>query len=298
MSRSDYIRQYREIALKQMKLSGIPASIILAQACLESSDGNSTLAVEAKNHFGIKCHDWKGRTYLQDDDKKNECFRVYDNVEQSFQDHSDFLRYRDRYAFLFELDSRDYKGWAYGLKKAGYATDPKYASSLIRIIEEYNLSSLDEEPSVPAPAVVERNSNVKVTPESVPSFSGIQINRQVYSRNGVMYILAESYDTYASLAEEFHLFHKEILRFNELKQDEPLSPGQMVYVERKKAQAADHLEMHVVEDGETMLSISQRFAIRLERLYRYNDMVSGDEPPSGELIYLCAVRKTAENLLK
>ena len=133
--RQQYIRQYKDIAIEQMLSSGIPASITLAQGCLESGNGTSTLARQANNHFGIKCRNWRGPTIHHDDDLKDECFRCYDSPEQSYQDHSDFLRYNDRYAFLFDLDPTDYKAWARGLKKAGYATDPAYPEKLIKIID-------------------------------------------------------------------------------------------------------------------------------------------------------------------
>ena len=141
--RTAYILKYKDAAIAQMQHSGIPASITLAQACLESGFGTSTLATKGNNHFGIKCHDYDGRKMYVDDDVKDDCFRVYDRVEDSFQDHSDFLRYRSRYSFLFDLDPTDYKGWAYGLKAAGYATDPQYASRLIDLIERYNLQQYD-----------------------------------------------------------------------------------------------------------------------------------------------------------
>lgn len=138
-----YIERYSASAVREMYRSGVPASITLAQGLLESRYGQSRLAVEANNHFGIKCFDWKGRTIKEDDDLKGECFRAYDSVDDSYADHSDFLRYRQRYAFLFDLKITDYKAWAHGLKKAGYATDPQYATKLIRIIEEYDLSRFD-----------------------------------------------------------------------------------------------------------------------------------------------------------
>lgn len=138
-----YIARYGTMAVSEMYRTGVPASITLAQGLLESRYGLSPLASEGNNHFGIKCHDWKGKTMKQDDDRRNECFRVYDNAEESFQDHSDFLRYRDRYKFLFDYDVTDYKAWAYGLKKAGYATDPSYPDKLIRLIEDYDLAVYD-----------------------------------------------------------------------------------------------------------------------------------------------------------
>ena len=128
-----------------MYRTGVPASITLAQGIIESRSGQSALAVDGNNHFGIKCHNsWQGRTMLADDDRKNECFRAYDSAEESFRDHSDFLRYRDRYKFLFDYELTDYKSWAYGLKKAGYATDPSYPTKLIGVIERYQLYRYDK----------------------------------------------------------------------------------------------------------------------------------------------------------
>lgn len=144
ISREQYISMYKDIAVKQMTLYGIPASIIMAQACLESDNGNSTLAKNANNHFGIKCHNgWNGPGYLHDDDKKNECFRKYSSPEESFKDHSEFLKNGQRYKFLFSYGSTDYQSWAHGLKSAGYATTPKYAQLLIKVIEENDLHKLD-----------------------------------------------------------------------------------------------------------------------------------------------------------
>ena len=139
-----YIARYAPIAVNEMYRSGVPASITLAQGILESRYGQSPLAAEGNNHFGIKCHNsWKGKTMLADDDRKDECFRVYDSAEESFRDHSDFLRYRDRYKFLFDFPTTDYKSWAYGLKQAGYATDPSYAAKLIQYVEDYDLTRFD-----------------------------------------------------------------------------------------------------------------------------------------------------------
>lgn len=145
ITRAEYIATWKETAQQSMRMYGIPASITLAQACLESADGNSDLAVRGKNHFGIKCHGWDGKKMYHDDDKKHECFRKYKKAEQSFEDHATFLSERSRYAFLFELDADDYKGWAKGLKKAGYATNPKYPALLIKIIEDNDLAAIDAE---------------------------------------------------------------------------------------------------------------------------------------------------------
>ena len=143
--RLEYIAKYKELAIRQMKKYKIPASIILAQACLESADGRSTLATKANNHFGIKCHSsWKGKTYRKDDDRRNECFRKYPTIEDSYKDHSEFLKNGKRYSKLFSLPLRDYRKWAKGLKEAGYATNPHYAEVLIKIIEDYQLYRYDK----------------------------------------------------------------------------------------------------------------------------------------------------------
>lgn len=148
-SAQDYISRYKPIAIKEMNTYGIPASITLAQGLLESANGNSTLAREANNHFGIKCtSDWRGESFYKDDDRIDDCFRVYDSPEDSFRDHSEFLL-RKRYATLFELDKDDYAGWAKGLRKAGYATNPRYAELLIDLIERYGLYEYDHGEKTP-----------------------------------------------------------------------------------------------------------------------------------------------------
>ena len=291
ITRQEYIERYKALAIRQMVEYGIPASITLAQACLESGDGNSTLAVEGNNHFGIKCHGWQGATIHHDDDLLQECFRKYDKVEDSYRDHSEFLRYRDRYAFLFELERTDYRGWAYGLKKAGYATAPEYAQRLIAIIEQNNLSQYDgiaaEDPDIEAiPTPITAEKSVRITPDKGSPLYRISLARQVYSRNGVTYILAEGYDTYESLAKEFRLFRRELLRFNDMKTEIPIVAGQVVYLEKKRTRSAKFLEMHVAEEGETMYALSQRYAVRLRNLYMYNGMKEGEEPIPGQKIYL------------
>ncbi|MBR1869509.1 MAG: glucosaminidase domain-containing protein, partial [Bacteroidales bacterium] len=221
-SRQTYIDKYSDIAVSEMYRTGVPASITLAQGIIESGAGLSKLAVEGNNHFGIKCHtDWKGRTMAVDDDKKGECFRVYKNAEQSFRDHSDFLRYRDRYKFLFSYDVTDYKSWAYGLKKAGYATDPAYSGKLIKMIEDYKLWRYD------TPKVEERPDTIPESPEVIEEPKRIDtdvydedfvfpLKRPVYEKNGVPFVYASEGDSYASIAQSYKLFRKEILRYNDL----------------------------------------------------------------------------------
>ena len=288
-TRAAYIARYADIAVREMKATGIPASITLAQGCLESGDGNSTLATQANNHFGIKCHGWKGKTVRHTDDAPDECFRSYDSAEASFRDHSDFLRYRDRYAPLFNLEPTDYKGWAYGLQKAGYATAQTYAASLIRIIEDYELyryDQLDEsarEALPPTPSEAEFSIKLKQLPGYVYQ---IPLNRELRTTNGVTYIVALEGDTYAQLAREYNLFKRELLRFNDLKREAPIHAGERVYINAKKNESAPHLDKHVVEAGETLRDLSQRYAVKLKKLYRYNAMEPGTEPEPGTILNL------------
>ena len=291
LTRAQYIEAYKGIAIEQMIEKGIPASITLAQACLESADGNSTLAVEANNHFGIKCHaHWKGETIAHDAESGKECFRKYGDAKESFSDHSDFLRYSDRYSFLFEIDRTDYKGWAYGLKKAGYATDPAYPAKLIKIIEENDLGRFDVledsvEVEVP-PTPIQAAASVEIRPGSTARLYKIAIYREVFEQNGVPYIIATNKDSYGFLAGEYNLFKGELLRFNDLDRDEPLQAGTRVYLEKKKRSSARHLDKHVVEEGETMYGLSQRYAIQLKYLYQYNNMRRGEEPAPGTVLLL------------
>ena len=287
-----YIEQFSSLAVEEMYRSGIPASITLAQGLLESRYGLSELAVKGNNHFGIKCHNnWKGKKMYYDDDRKGECFRVYASPEQSYRDHSDFLRYRDRYRFLFDFDITDYRSWANGLKKAGYATDPAYPTKLIRLIEDYKLYEFDtmsrsgkKNRKLPqSPTEIEQTE--PLTQEERADFH-FSISRTVYSRNGVPFVNASEDETYASIAASNNLFLREILRYNDADSGQALEPGSPVYLKPKKKQAVKGLEKHVVEDGETMRGISQRYGIRLKNLYKMNGMTEVDVPREGDIIKL------------
>ncbi len=291
ISREDYIAKYKELAQKQMQLSGIPASIIMGQACFESDNGNSRLATEANNHFGIKCNNsWKGPSIRHDDDALQECFRKYDSPEGSFADHSDFLRYRDRYAFLFELPATDYKAWAYGLKKAGYATNPAYAERLIKIIEDNKLYELDraETVTVEAPAIIEQEQTTKI---DIDNYT-ITVGRQQYRRNGVKYVLALHNDTFEAIAIDLDMKAKKLQQYNDAPSlHTPLQAGELVYIEAKEARTVATLPLHIAEAGETMRSIAQRYAVQLKRLYKYNGMKAGQEPVAGQEIFLREPKK-------
>lgn len=248
--RVDYINQYNSLAVKQMKKYRIPASITLAQACLESGNGKSTLAVKANNHFGIKCHDdWKGESIKHDDDAPGECFRKYDSPEESFEDHSKYLSAKKRYASLFSLKLTDYKEWAHGLKAAGYATNPNYANELIRIIEDYDLTRYDSgkytgdiseadmsEEKIASSVTEQEQENISMNavPMQVSKLYSYSMDRQIYSDDGRAYIFAVEGDTYSSIAAEYHLFNREIYKYNGVDKKSVLQPGTIVYIEKQK----------------------------------------------------------------
>ncbi len=283
-----YIEKYSSIAVGEMKRTGVPASITLAQGLLESGAGMSSMATKGNNHFGIKCHrDWKGKKMYIDDDAKGECFRVYRSAEESFRDHSDFLRYYDRYKSLFELDPTDYKGWAHGLKKAGYATDPAYAQKLINNIEKYELWRYDS--GVPAAALPE--TPIRIEKETVQKISAgenytFSLKRDVYERNKVAFVYAQPGETYSSIASENRLFPGEILRYNDLAQETALEPGTVVYLQRKKKYAAKGLEQYVFEEGESLREVCQRFAVRQKSIEKLNGLPGGYLPREGDRIML------------
>ena len=275
--RKAYIEKWSSVAVSEMNRSGVPASITLAQGILESGSGKSELALKGNNHFVIKCHDWKGETIHFDDDRKNECFRKYPHAEASFRDHSDFLRYRDRYKFLFDLESSDYRGWAFGLKRAGYATDPKYPEKLISLIEEYNLTRFDRVKSVPVtPAELE--TPVKIRESENPSGSAadetyvFRLSRSRYSHNKVPFIYLGERETLADVAKSYDLFVRELLRFNDVDSPDALGPGSVVYLQHKKSRAAKRVDKYVAEGGETLWEVSQRFGVRLKSLMKRNNL--------------------------
>ena len=289
----DYIDKYSDIAIKEMKRTGVPASITLAQGILESNAGQSVLATKGNNHFGIKCHnDWKGKTMKMDDNAPKECFRVYPNAEASFRDHSDFLRSRDRYKSLFELKQTDYKGWARGLKKAGYATDPGYADKLITLIEDYELYRFDKgvKVSVKPPLEIEEPKVVQQEPRPGMKYQEsvtFSTARKVYSQNGVPFVYSEAGETYASIAASNGLFLKELLKFNDHEQELALEPGTMVYLARKKGQGPVGVNKYVVEkDGETLRDIAQRFGIRYAALQKLNIVLYGKTLEEGDTVIL------------
>jgi LysM repeat protein len=294
-----YIESFKDLAISEMKRTGVPASITLAQGIIESDIGKSRLATEANNHFGIKCHDdWKGPTVRHTDDRRNECFRKYNRPDESYKDHSDFLKSESRYRSLFSLDVTDYKGWARGLKRAGYATNPEYANMLIRKIEEYNLYNFDrginftEKVNNKKDSVIQKQDNrltgssEKIIGNVDGSNSVTAVRSRVMEKNRIQYIIVRDGDTHESLEKEFQLLRWELARYNELQSDFRLTAGQILYLQPKREKADAGNEFHTVKAGETIYSISQLYGIKLKNLLILNRMTEGREPVPGQKIWL------------
>ncbi len=266
----EYVNRYSELAVEQMREHRIPASITLAQGLLESGAGMSELARKSNNHFGIKCgSSWSGRTVSHDDDARGECFRAYRNPKDSYEDHSAFLKRGARYAFLFQLDLTDYKGWARGLKKAGYATDPSYANRLITIIEDYELYKYD------------RRSGRAPKPEPT-----LMNPHQVYIANDIAYVIARDGDTFKGLGKEFDISWKKLVKYNDLHRDYTLTNGDIIYLKEKKKKASKPNTVYIVKDGDSMHTISQMYGIRLKNLYKMNRKDGEYVPEIGDRLRL------------
>jgi LysM repeat protein len=275
MTPEKYIESYKDEAIKEMLMYNIPASITLAQGMLESGNGNSDLAVYANNHFGIKCHvGWDGPSYIKDDDTQNECFRKYPSVLDSYTDHSRFLKGRARYASLFELKRNDYKGWAEGLKTAGYATDPKYTRRLLELIEFHKLYQYDVQEGVPS---ISASVEKPVTPETFEP-------REILRFHLIKYIIVKPGDSFYKIAHDTDKDLWQLYKFNDLEADAKLQAGQKLYLQPKRNRAKE--PFHTVKRGETMRSISQLHGIKLKKLYRKNQMKHGEEPKAGDILYL------------
>lgn len=308
-----YINTYKELAISEMLRTGVPASVTLAQGILETAGGQSDLASIANNHFGIKCKsEWTGETIFHDDDAKNECFRKYASAEDSYKDHSDFLRSRPMYAFLFKLDPTDYEGWAKGLKRAGYATSSTYAHALIRIIVENNLQSftllamqrketgddlfttasiahnateaVDEaadetaESKHATPTFIARNEvKAKSKNEKYP------LNK-IFNINDAKVIYAEAGTSLLALANNYSVGLKKLLEFNDLEQTDILTSNQLIFLQKKSKKGSR--DYHIVEADESIHDISQKEGIQLSTIMEYNGLRKGTQPAPGEKIYL------------
>lgn len=277
----DYINRYQSLAVEEMQRTGMPASIKLAQGLIESNAGRSELATKAYNHFGIKCGSgWSGGTYHKKDDDYDSkgrlvksCFRKFKSAEDSYIAQSEFLRDPNksyRYGFLFRLNPTDYHGWAYGLLKAGYATNPRYAELLIKVIEDYKLYQYDR-PVSDLDWVMEE-----------------AFEPQTFSVNDVKYVLVEKGDSPRSLAMDFGVSAKKILKYNEnlYAETQDLRPGSRVFIQAKRVAYRGKNKYHYVQAGETMFAISQEYGLRLDRLYKRNKMEERTEPAIGERVKL------------
>lgn len=299
---AEYVQKYKDDAIRDMIKTGVPASITLAQGILESDAGNSNLAREANNHFGIKCHkEWTGETYIQDDDTKDECFRKYNSVLESFDDHGMFLRTRPRYAFLFDLEVTDYKGWAHGLKKAGYATNPKYADILIRIIEEHELYKYDKGGQT-MPIGKEPAPVADVRPQPKPDHKDqkhqrhkksskpakVQADRSkagfLVNENQVPYVVAGKSDTWYTIAVTYDMRMWQVLKYNDADKNDNLKEGEIVYLKPKRGRPS--AEVHVVQSGETLRFIAQKYGVKVSKLIKLNKMNEGVTVSAGQTVRL------------
>ncbi|GAB5418490.1 MAG: glucosaminidase domain-containing protein [Crocinitomicaceae bacterium] len=266
ITRAEYVDTWKETAVQQMMDHNIPASITLAQGILESGSGNSTLAQEGNNHFGIKCHGWTGKKMYMDDDAKGECFRVYKNAGESYQDHSEFLTKYDRYAFLFDYEVTDYKSWAKGLKKAGYATSSTYPEKLIKIIEELNLDQYDQGMTLEAPQLLVDNASLS-NKHSVMLHS-----------NKVKYVTVKEGDTFYKLSKEFSLTLKQLYRYNDFNSEKDvLEVGDIVYIQPKRRANIFKRNRTTLAEDMTVAEVSQKFALNAKTIMRLNGFTSLDD---------------------
>ena len=311
----EYIKKYKDLAISEMQRTGIPASIKLAQGIHETSAGTSDLVKRSNNHFGLKCKaEWTGMTVKHTDDAPNECFRKYESPLDSYKDQSNYLKGTPRYASLFEIDPTDYKAWAFGLKKAGYATNPKYSQVLIKLIEDYDLQDYTmialgklksghetlaknenknsdiiipvEKPVVmpPEPEVVvhakkeaKKEAVVEKKPEYPDGEFKINETKVIYAKKGISYL---------SIAEKYSIPLARIFEFNEMKVQEVVEKDQLIYIMRKRKVGLN--EQHTVKPGETLADIAQTEALRIESLLEYNFLQQNMQPAVGSVLYLRA----------
>uniref|UniRef100_UPI00321672B7 glucosaminidase domain-containing protein n=1 Tax=uncultured Draconibacterium sp. TaxID=1573823 RepID=UPI00321672B7 len=286
ISREEYIKRWQLMAIEEMNRSGIPASITIAQGCLESGNGNSELSKKSNNHFGIKCKKgWKGKKVYYDDDAKDECFRKYRTAEDSYIDHTNFLMSNPRYGSLFDLKPTDYKGWAKGLKKAGYATAHDYDKRLIKIIEENKLHRLDQKMTYRELAVFEQQSvSDKIsTSTSINPYS----SHKIVKFNGLKAVVIREGETYEMLAQEFGLSDWELYKFNDHRAGYRPVANEVVYVQAKKNKASKkEKQSHKVLAGESIHYISQMYGLKLKPLYKRNRIKPGHKLRPGQIISL------------
>ncbi len=283
ISAEEYIAQYKDIAMAEMKRSGVPASVTLAQGILETESGNSELVKKSNNHFGIKCKtNWVGPTVYHDDDESGECFRAYETAEQSYKDHSDFLRNNQRYASLFKLDVNDYVGWAKGLKKAGYATNPQYPNILIRQVELYNLQQYNlaaQNISTTSEAVLTVKAPIEVIDESETIKPDV-----ITSINNVECVYIKKGSSLLATAVKYKVKLNRLLEYNELEKDGLLEKDQYVFL-HKKLKTGDK-DFYIVKQGETLYDVAQKNGILLQHLKEYNYIRSDETLKANSKLFL------------
>ena len=274
-----YIENYKDMAIDQMRRYQIPASITLAQGLCESGAGQSRLAVVAHNHFGIKVgSNWTGPYIIQSDDRPDDRFRKYSTDDESFEDHSKFLRYGQRYRSLFNLKLTDYRGWAHGLQRCGYATNPSYAKMLIDIIERYNLHQFDSSTS----------GRYRSRTSSASDSDDFYAQHIVYRINKTYMVIAIAGDTWEKISRETGVSVRKLLKYNERPKDSRLAIGDVVYLQKKRTKADESLKgvPHVVQPGESLYDIAQHYAVRLKNIYKLNALDADYVPIPGDLIWL------------
>jgi LysM repeat protein len=291
-----YIEMYKDLAIREMKRMGVPAAITLAQGILETESGNSVLVKKSNNHFGIKCKSsWTAGSVTHDDDAEGECFRLYKTAEDSYRDHSNFLRGNSRYGLLFKLDVKDYKGWAYGLKTAGYATNPSYPQILIKHIEQYNLQQYTLIAAGEAPkfesAKYEDDAEEKITTISVVAGEKIRdevtmldVNDKVIIVNGSKCVFAGKGTSLLVVATKNSVALSKILSFNELSEDGMLTKNQYLFLEKKSKIGEE--DFYLTKAGESLYDIAQKNGIQLQYMLDYNHLWGNEDIKTGTKIYL------------
>ena len=265
-----YIQTYYPMAVEQMKKHGVPASITLAQALLEGGAGRSDLVQEANNHFGVKADKrWQGKTYSKWDNGKWCKFRVYKSTQESYEDHSKFLLSNSRYDFLFELKKDDYKGWAKGLKKAGYAEDPQYPTKLINLIEKYGLYKYD---SYKKSDIKKSGEKVKESVGGISSYKSVAGFHELMKANGLVYTVASDGDTFESLSLELGIPKRKLRKYNDLYKGYVIKGGDIIYLEKKNNRARRVDKFHKTQPGESLYSLSQKYGVKLKKIYKMNPM--------------------------
>ncbi len=292
----EYIANYHDAAIEEMKRTGVPAAITLAQGIHETEAGKSDLVLASNNHFGIKCKaDWKGEYVVHDDDAKGEHFRKYDQAIDSYKDHSDFLKNSARYAFLFQLDPTDYQGWAWGLKKAGYATNPKYPQILIKLIEDYNLedytlvalgrkSLTGDQMMASTSAHATDEGTIVSGPAANPVAKQKTYPDGVFQINETAVVFAPKGTSYLALAQDHEISLKRLFDFNDMQPQELAATDVLIFLQRKRKKGAN--DFHKMVAGESLYEVAQSEGIRMESLLEYNYLKEGMQPQVGEVLYL------------